>query len=284
MIAQEFEYSSPTQLNDALAQLAAGAKPLAGGMSLIPMMKLRLATPDKVVDIRRLKELNYVRVEGDTVHIGAMLSHHQVESSEALRSACPLLAETAGNIGDVQVRNMGTIGGSVAHADPAADYLATLFALEAQIVVVSASGERILAIGDFIVDPFATALEPGEIVREIRVPKEAAGTKAKYVKMAQPASGFAIVGIAVRVRKAGSNIEFVRVGVTGAAPTAYRAQAVEARLTGTPGSDADVQAAAALAAEGVEISADLNASSEFRKHLTTVQTARALRAALAGRA
>ena len=165
MIAHEFEYSSATQLSEALTLLADGAKPLAGGMSLVPMMKLRLATPEHVVDIRRIKELNYVKVSPDGVRIGATVTHHNVESSEILRAVCPLLAKTAACIGDVQVRNMGTIGGSVAHADPSADYLAALFALEARVGLASASGERALPISEFILDSFTTALEPGEIIR-----------------------------------------------------------------------------------------------------------------------
>jgi carbon-monoxide dehydrogenase medium subunit len=282
MIAHEFEYSSATQLSEALALLANGAKPLAGGMSLIPMMKLRLAAPEHVVDIRRIKELNYVKVSPDGVRIGATVTHHNVESSEILRAICPLLAKTAACIGDVQVRNMGTIGGSIAHADPSADYLGALFALEAHVGLASAGGERTLPISEFIVDSFTTALEPGEIIREIAVPAETGNVGTAYVKMSQPASGFALVGIAARVRRgAGGSIEFVRLGVTGVAPAAYRAEAAEAKLTGTSGSDADTAAAAALVAEGIEAMSDLNASAEYRKHLAEVHAKRALRAALA---
>jgi aerobic carbon-monoxide dehydrogenase medium subunit len=282
MIAHEFEYSSATQLSEALTLVADGAKPLAGGMSLVPMMKLRLATPEHVVDIRRIKELNYVKVSPDGVRIGATVTHHNVELSEILRAVCPLLAKTAACIGDVQVRNMGTIGGSVAHADPSADYLAALFALEARIGLASAGGERTLPISEFILDSFTTALEPGEIIREISVPAETGNTGTAYVKMSQPASGFAIVGIAVRVRRAtNGSIDFVRIGVTGVGPAAYRAEAAEAKLAETSGSDADISAAAALVAEGIDAMSDLNASAEYRKHLAIVHTARALRTALA---
>jgi carbon-monoxide dehydrogenase medium subunit len=282
MIAHEFEYSSATQLSEALTLVADGAKPLAGGMSLVPMMKLRLAMPEHVVDIRRIKELNYVKVSPDGVRIGATVTHHNVELSEILRAVCPLLAKTAACIGDVQVRNMGTIGGSVAHADPSADYLAALFALEARIGLASAGGERTLPISEFILDSFTTALEPGEIIREISVPAETGNTGTAYVKMSQPASGFAIVGIAVRVRRAtNGSIDFVRIGVTGVGPAAYRAEAAEAKLAETSGSDADISAAAALVAEGIDAMSDLNASAEYRKHLAIVHTARALRTALA---
>jgi carbon-monoxide dehydrogenase medium subunit len=282
MIAHEFEYSTTTELSEALNLLANGAKPLAGGMSLVPMMKLRLATPEHVVDIRHIKELNYVKVSPDGVRIGATVTHHSVETSQVLRAVCPLLAKTAACIGDVQVRNMGTIGGSIAHADPSADYLAALFALEAQIGLASAHGERTLPISEFIVDSFTTALEPGEIVREISVPAETGNTGTAYIKMSQPASGFAIVGIAARVRRSvNGSIDFVRIGVTGVGPAAYRAQAAEAKLTGTQASESDVAAAAALVAEGVEPTSDLNATAEYRKHLATVQAARAIRTALA---
>jgi carbon-monoxide dehydrogenase medium subunit len=282
MIPQEFEYSSPTQLSEALSLLGEGAKPLAGGMSLVPMMKLRLATPEHVVDIRRIKELNYVKVSPDGVRIGATVTHHSVEGSEVLRAVSPLVSKTAACIGDVQVRNMGTIGGSVAHADPAADYLAALFALEAKIGLSSAKGERSLPISEFILDSFTTAIEPGEMIREIVVPAEPKGTGTAYVKMSQPASGFALVGIAARVRRAANgSIDFVRIGVTGVGPHAYRALAAEAKLTGTQATDADISAAAALVTEGVDATSDLNASAEYRKHLATVHTARALRTALA---
>jgi carbon-monoxide dehydrogenase medium subunit len=285
MIAQDFEYSSATQLSEALALLANGAKPLAGGMSLVPMMKLRLATPEHVVDIRRIADLSYIRQEGDTIRIGATTTHHQVESSAVLRQVSPLLAKTAACIGDVQVRNMGTVGGSVAHNDPAADYMAALFALEAEVELASAEGNRKLAIGDFVVDSFTTALEPGELVREITVPLEPANTGTAYVKMSQPASGFAIVGIAARMRRgADGNVELARLGVTGVGPMGYRATAAEARLTGTTASDADIAAAAALIADGVDAMSDMNASAEYRKHLASVHATRAIKAALAGRA
>src|SRR5215471_17010011 len=200
MIPQNFDYAVPANLQEALGMLADGnGKVLAGGMSLIPLMKLRLAAPGHLVDISRIPGLNYIREEAGTIHVGAMTTHYEIESSPLLRGKCPLLAEAASRIGDVQVRNMGTIGGSIAHADPAADYPAALLALEAQVRISSAKGERTLAIAEFLVDALATALEPGEIVREIIVPVEAAGTGVSYKKLLQPASGFAIVGVAARL-------------------------------------------------------------------------------------
>jgi len=244
------------------------------------MMKLRLAAPEHLVDLGRVKELNYIREEGGTLRIGATTTHYAVESSALARSKCPLLAETAANIGDVQVRNMGTIGGSVAHADPSADYPAALQALEAKVVLKGAKSERTVGIDDFLVDTFTTSLEPGEVIREVIVPVDGAGTGTCYQKVAQPASGFAIVGIAVRVRKEGGKISLARIGVTGLANRAYRARAAEKALEGTPGSAADVQAAAALVAQGVEGNSDIHASADYRRHLAGVHAARAIDAAL----
>src|SRR5438105_10223725 len=188
MIPQQFEYAAPASLEEALGLLEQeGAKPLAGGMSLIPMMKLRLAAPEQLIDIGRLKELSYIREEGGRLHIGAGTTHYEMESSALARAKCPLLPETVLNIGDIQVRNMGTIGGSAAHADPAADYPASLCALEAQFVLVKKGSERTVAAADFFVDTLTTALEHGEIIREIIAPVEAAGTGVSYKKCVHPA-------------------------------------------------------------------------------------------------
>jgi carbon-monoxide dehydrogenase medium subunit len=280
MIANSFAYTAPKTLGEALALLADGAKPLAGGMSLIPMMKLRLASPEHLVDVGRLAELNYIREENGEIHIGAATTHYEVESSPLLLGKCPLLAETAAYIGDIQVRNMGTIGGSVAHADPAADYPAALQALEAKIVLKNAAGERTVSTAGFFLDTFTTALEPGEIVSEVVVPVEPGLTGTCYQKFLQPASGFAIVGIAARIRQEGGKLTLVRIGVTGLSGCSYRAHRVEDALAGKAGTDAEIQAAAALAAEGVDASSDLHASAEFRKTLAAVYTARAIRTAL----
>ena len=277
MIAQNFEYSAPTNLKEALKLLDAGeAKALAGGMSLIPLMKLRLATPEQVVDLGRIPDLNYIRQDKDVIRIGATTTHYEVESSALLRASCPLLAEAASNIGDIQVRNRGTIGGSVAHADPAADYPASLLALEARVILASAKSEREMPIADFFVDTFTTALEPGELVRELIVPVQDKSEGSSYQKVAQPASGFAIVGIAARIRKSGGKVSFARVGVTGLAGKPYRAANVEKAVEGTAGSASDFQKAAAVVAEGVEANSDLHASANYRKHLASVYTLRAL--------
>ena len=277
MIAQNFDYSAPANLSEALRLLGGGeAKALAGGMSLIPLMKLRLATPEQLVDLSRIADLNYIRQDKDVLRIGATTTHYDVESSALLRASCPLLAEAASNIGDVQVRNRGTIGGSIAHADPAADYPASLLALEARVVLVTAKSEREIPIADFFVDTFTTALEPGELVREVIVPVEDRSVGTSYQKNVQPASGFAIVGAAARIRKSGGKVTFARVGVTGLAGKPYRATNVEKALEGTAGAVADLQKAAALAADGVEANSDLHASATFRQHLARIYTLRAL--------
>ena len=281
MIANEFEYTAPASLDEALALIAGGAKPLAGGMSLIPMMKLRLAAPEHLVDLARLKELNYIREEGGEIHIGAASTHYDVESSPLLLGKCPLMAETAAYIGDIQVRNMGTLGGSVAHADPAADYPAALQALDANIVLRSSTGIRTLPASEFFIDTFTTAIEPGEIVAEVIVPVELGLTGTSYQKFLQPASGFAIVGIAARVHQQGGAIDMIRIGVTGLSGSSYRAANVEGALNGKQATDETIRAAAALVGQGIDASADLHASAEYRKHLATVYTVKAIQAALA---
>jgi carbon-monoxide dehydrogenase medium subunit len=272
MITQNFEYESPTTIKDALTLLATGdTKVLAGGMSLIPMMKLRLAAPERLVDLSRIPGLTGITEKGGSIIIGAMTTHHEVEDSALLRAKCPLLAETASNIGDVQVRNMGTIGGSIAHADPAADYPAALLALEAKVRLVSAKSERTMSVEDFLVDTLTTAIEPGEILQEVIVPIEAAGIGVSYQKMVQPASGFAVVGIAARVGKG-----FARIGVTGLAGKAYRAKNAEKIMQDS----GDIAKASAAVAGGVDANSDLFASADYRRHLAQVYTARALKQAL----
>lgn len=277
MIPQNFEYSTPASLQEALQLIADGErKVLAGGMSLIPMMKLRLATPEHVVDLGRVPGLNYISESAGTVRIGATTTHHEIESSPVIRSRVPLLGEAANHIGDTQVRNMGTIGGSIAHADPAADYPASLLALEARIRLASAKSDRTVAAADFFLDPFTTALEPGEIVLEVLVPTEETNEGYRYEKVAHPASGFAVVGVAARIKKTGGRIAMARIGVTGLGPHAFRALEAERLLQ----SGAEIPKAAAAVAEGQEANTDVYASGDYRRHLARVWTARALAVAL----
>jgi carbon-monoxide dehydrogenase medium subunit len=277
MISQSFEYSAPQTLKEALALIAGGdRKILAGGMSLIPLMKLRLAAPGEVVDLGRVPGLNGISESGGVIHIGAMATHYEVETSAVTRARCPLLAETAGHIGDVQVRNVGTIGGAVAHADPAADYPAALVALEAQIRLVSAHSDRTVAASGFFLDAFTTAIEPGEIVLEVLVPAEDKNEGYRYEKVPHPASGFAVVGVAARIKKAGGRITLARIGVTGMGSHAFRAVEAEKLLQG----GASVADAAATVGDGETPNSDLYAAADYRLHLARIHAARALASAI----
>ncbi|HEV2175649.1 MAG TPA: xanthine dehydrogenase family protein subunit M [Terriglobia bacterium] len=284
MIAQPFEYHVPKTLAEAsrlLAQFGSDGKILAGGHSLVPMMKLRLAAPKHLVDIGRIAELAYIREDGGKIQIGSMTTHYKIESSELLKGKCPLLPETAREIGDAQVRNKGTIGGSLAHSDPAADWPAAILALDAEIQASSPRGERWLPAQDFFVDLLTTALEPDEILTAIRVPELPERGGDAYLKLHQPASGFAIVGVAARVAldEKGS-VHHVAVGVTGVASKAYRAAGVELSLRGKSPTAKRLEEAAAHAADGIEANGDLYASAEYRKHLANVYVRRALEKAV----
>jgi len=285
MIPAQFDYLAPKTLDEAislLAQHADAAKILAGGHSLIPAMKLRLAQPQALIDIGRIKDLSYVREDGGRILIGAMTTHYQIESSARLREICLLLPEAAATIGDVQVRNKGTIGGSLAHADPAADWPAVIIALRGEMVAASKKGERTIKADDFFVDLMTTALEPGEILREIRIPAPAGRFGQAYKKVPQPASGFAVVGVAVSLtRNAKGACETAGVGITGVAAKAYRPAAAEKALVGSALDEPAITAAAAHACDGVDASGDLYASAAYRRRLAEVYAARAVAEAAA---
>jgi carbon-monoxide dehydrogenase medium subunit len=282
MISQEFEYSAPETLQEALSLISEGAKPMAGGMSLVPLMKLRLAAPEHLVDIARVPGLNYIRAESDGIHIGATTTHYDMEISPVLRGKCPLLAETASHIGDVQVRNVGTIGGSIAHADPAADWPAVVLARGAEFRATGPKGARTIKAEDFFKDVMTTALGPDEVLTEIRIPALASGSGTAYVKHPHPASRFAVVGVAAILTVSGGTCQKASVAVTGVGPKASRAKGVEAALQGKSLDAQTIAAAAQKAADGIEMSADLQGSVEYKQHLTRVYVKRALEAA-AGR-
>ena len=283
MIPAQFDYLTPKTLDEAvglLAQHPDEAKILAGGHSLIPAMKLRLATPQVLIDIGRIKDLSYIREEGGQIRIGAMTTHYRLEASDRLREICPLLPECAAQIGDVQVRNKGTIGGSLAHSDPAGDWPAAIIALGAELVAVGAAGERIIKADDFFVDMLTTALGAGEILREIRVTAPSGRFGQAYMKVPQPASGFAVVGVAVNLtRDQGGSCQSAGIGITGVASKAYRASAVEKALTGSALDEQAMAAAASHATDGVSVNGDLYASDAYRRHLAQVYTRRAIEAA-----
>src|SRR5438067_1624001 len=274
MIPAAFDYLRPATLEEAVALLelhGADAKVLAGGHSLVPAMKLRLAQPKTVIDISRLTDLNYIREQDGCIAIGAMATHHDIEASALLRDKCPLLTELAPQIGDVQVRNRGTLGGSLVHADPAADWPAAILALEAELEIAGPEGRRTVQAAGFFVAMMETVVKSNEILCEIRVPMTTKSVA--YVKSAQKASGFAIAGVAAVVDKSRKS---VNVGVTGVAAKPYRALAVENALRGTALDREALARAAGKAAEGVEPLNDIHASAEFRLHLAQVNTRRAL--------
>src|ERR1700741_540404 len=283
MIPTQFDYRAPATLDEAVALRASdldGAKVLAGGHSLIPAMKLRLAQPQLLVDIARIKSLSYIREEGDQILIGATTTHYQLESSDLLKRICPLLPQCAKSIGDVQVRNKGTIGGSIAHSDPAGDWPAAVLALDANLVLVGPNGERIVKAENFFVDLMTTDIQPGEILREIRITKPSGKFGQAYQKVPHPASGFAVVGVAVHLAlNDDGSCKSAGIGITGVAVKAYRAKAVEAALAGTSLDDNAINAAVAHVCDGIDASADLYASSDYRRHLAQVHTRRAIQAA-----
>ncbi|MBI3670086.1 MAG: xanthine dehydrogenase family protein subunit M [Acidobacteria bacterium] len=285
MIPAAFEYHVPKTLEETLRLLERHgdeAKVLAGGHSLLPLMKLRLAAPRYVIDIGRLRGMSYIREENGQIAIGALTTHADLESSALLLMRCPLLPETAAEIGDVQVRNRGTLGGSLAHADPAGDYPASILALDAEIIAASTAGTRTICARDFFVDMLTTQLRPGEILSQVRVPPLAPRTGAAYCKLHQPASGFAIVGVAARLTLGkGGKIDSAAVGITGVGPKAYRAAAVEKALRGKKPSPKLLADAARHAAQGVEPLSDLHASAEYRREMAAVFTRRALERAIA---
>ncbi len=283
MIPAQFEFHAPTSVKEALQLLKTlpDAKLLAGGHSLLPMMKFRLATPAHLVDLGRIQGLRYIKEDRGVVAVGALTTHWLLESSDLVKTRVPVLAETAGQIGDVQVRNVGTIGGSLAHADPAADYPAAILALEAQMVAEGPTGRRTIAASDFFKGLFSTALAPEEVLVEVRVPVQPADTGSAYLKFPHPASGFAVVGVAASVTlDAKGRCERARIGVTGVASIAYRPKAVEDLLVGRALDAETIATAAAKAADGVDANQDIFASAEYRSHLARVYTKRAIQKAL----
>jgi len=280
MYPAAFEYHAPASVTDALKLLGKldDAKILAGGHSLIPMMKLRLAQPKHLIDLRKVPGLTGVKDDKGMISIGAMTTHWEVESSKVLKAKCAVVAETAAMIGDPAVRNKGTIGGSLAHGDPAADMPATVIALGAELVC-QGKKKRTVKVDDWFKGLMETALGEDELLVEIRVPALAKGTGAAYLKFPHPASRFAVVGVAAVVtldkegKKAG-------IGVTGAGTRAVRGKGVEAALTGKRPDAAAIEAAAAKAAEGVDVQADLQGSVEYKSHLCRVFAKRAIEAAV----
>jgi len=284
MIPASFDYIVPRSLKgamDALAKYGDDAKLLAGGHSLLPLMKLRLAQPGVLIDLKRLTKLRRIRQADGHVQVGSLVTHHQLETSRVIKSKFGLLAKTAVTIGDTQVRNRGTVGGSIAHADPAADLPAAMLALGADVLLTGPSSERWVALEEFFLGPLTTALEPTEILTTIRLPAASPGTGSSYHKVKQPASGFAIVGVAVRLVMQGEVCSEIGIGITGLGGAPFRARTVEDELRGKK-LDADlIDKAAVRVSENVDALDDIHASAEFRSHLARLHTGRAIRDALA---
>jgi len=275
-----FEYHSATSLDEAIAllqQYGDGAKILAGGHSLLPMMKLRLAQPEHLIDLGKIGGLSYIREENNVVAIGALTTYTQIAHSELLRKNFALLADAASVIGNQQVRNRGTLCGSAAHSDPAGDMPAIILALKAEIVVQGTKGRRTIAADDFFVDTFTTALEPGELLMEIRFAIPAANTGTSYMKLENKASHYAVTGCAAVITLGNDGTcSAASIAITGAGTKTTRASAVEAALVGKKIDEAVAAEAASHAAEGLTLIEDLHGSKAYRSQMTTVMARRAI--------
>jgi carbon-monoxide dehydrogenase medium subunit len=280
MIPISFDYEVAESVDHAielLGQHGDEAKLLAGGHSLLPIMKLRLAAPTVLVDLGRIGDLNYVRDEGDHLAIGAMTRHCDMEHDSTLQEHCGLISYTASLVGDPQVRHRGTIGGSVSHGDAASDLPSALRALEANFVVKGSGGERTVAAGDFFEDYLQTTLAPDEVLTEIQVPK-LNGAGWSYRKFNRRAQDWAVVGVAAVVERSNGSIGSARIGLTNMGSTPLRATAAENALSGADPSS--VAEATSLADEGTSPSSDIAASAEYRRHLARVLSRRAVEEAL----
>jgi len=286
MIPAAFDYIAPQNMDEAVQVLVTHgeeAKVLAGGHSLLPLLKLRLASPKLLIDLSKVPGLSGINQQDDKIVVGALTTHYQIESSALLKVKCPLLPEAAAAIGDVQVRNRGTIGGSLVHADPSADWPAAIIALGGELKLTGPKGQRQIAAEEFFLGPLTVALEPTEILTEIRAPVSSRRSGSAYLKKAQQASGFAIVGVAVWLRMdAKGRCEDIGVGVTGLSEKPFRAKAVEERLRGNKLTPKLLEQSAAQVTEGREPLEDLHASAKFRVHLAQVYTSRALQEAIKG--
>ncbi len=279
MFPSEFDYHRAHSVQEAIELLGrnADSKLIAGGHSLLPMMKLRLAQPAMLIDIGHIAGLRGIKADDGHISIGALTTHYEVESSDVMKKSCSVLPEAEREVGDVQVRNRGTVGGNLAHADPASDLPAVMLALGAEVRAVGPNGERTITAENFFVDMLTTALDSQEVLTEVRVPALTAGQGAAYIKHPHPASHYAVVGVAAIItRDASGNCTDCRIGITGAGPKAVRAKAAEAALTGKALSAENIAAAASHAAEGMDFLSDAYASESYRKHLVEVYTKRAL--------
>ncbi|MEZ7973851.1 MAG: xanthine dehydrogenase family protein subunit M [SAR324 cluster bacterium] len=279
MIPQSFDYQRASSVSEAISLLqkhGEDSKILAGGHSLVPTMKLRLATPGTLIDIGGISELKYINDKGDYLAIGARATHWDIESSDLVAQKAPALSQAAGQIGDVQVRNRGTIGGVLAHSDPQADYPGVVLALNATIVVQGSRGERTIAVADYFTGLWETALGEDELLTEVRIPTDRANANSCYLKFPQPASRYPFVGCAVAMDSSAGNCSDVRIGFSGVGETAFRDSRVEDELRGNTLNESAIAAASAKAADARSVLSDVFVSEEYRRAMAKVYLKRAL--------
>jgi len=284
MIPASFEYFSPKTLAEAIALLqqhGSDAKILAGGQSLIPLMKLRMASPKRLIDLNRVNGLSYIKESDGFLTIGALTRESEIDGSELIHKKYPILADTAAVIGDPLVRNMATVGGNLAHADPANDHPATMLALGTEVVATGPKGARKIPIGEFFTDLFTTSLKPDEILTEIRIPIPPARSGGAYLKVERKVGDFAAAAVAVQITLDGNTVKKVGIGLTNVGPTPIKASRAEKALLGKPAEQKNIEEAARIASEEAQPVDDLRGSADYKRSLVRVLTARALQKAIA---
>ena len=279
MIPESFDYQRASSVSEAISLLqqhGEDAKIVAGGHSLVPTMKLRLATPGTLIDIGGISELKYINDKGDYLAIGAGATHWMIESSDLIHKKAPGLSQAAAQVGDVQVRNRGTIGGVLAHSDPQADYPGVVLALDATLVVQGSRGERTIAVSDYFTGLWETALGDDELLTEVRIPTDSANANSCYLKFPQPASRYPYVGCAVAMDSSAGSCSDIRVGFSGVGETAFRDSGVEDALRGNTLNESAIASASAKAADGRSVLSDVFVSEEYRRAMAQVYVKRAL--------
>ncbi len=279
MIPESFDYQRASTVSEAISLLqqhGEDAKIVAGGHSLVPTMKLRLATPGTLIDIGGISELKYINDKGDHLAIGAGATHWMIESSDLIQKKAPGLSQAAAQVGDVQVRNRGTIGGVLAHSDPQADYPGVVLALDATLVVEGSSGERTIAVSDYFTGLWETALGDDELLTEVRIPTDSANANSCYLKFPQPASRYPYVGCAVAMDSSAGSCSDIRVGFSGVGETAFRDSGIEDALRGNTLNESAIASASAKAADGRSVLSDVFVSEEYRRAMAQVYVKRAL--------